>query len=101
MTLLEAIGYDEADQSLKDITDPNEIWNFVHPSKIYVSRRHRRDKDIYIHITCRCDWEEEHGLQLVFRQGKKITRVSDIDGHLTESDAYDKADEDDELLSEF
>lgn len=50
---------------------------------------------------CECDWEEEHGLQLVFRQGKKLTRISDQDGHLTEADAYDKPDEEDELLSKF
>lgn len=75
--------------------------NFVQPNQIYISRRHRRDKDVYIQVSCSCDWEQEHGLQLVFRQGKKITRISDEDGHLTEADAYDKPDSDDELLSKF
>jgi len=52
-------------------------------------------------VACECDWEPEHGLQLVFRQGRKLTRISAQDGHLTEADAYDKPDEEDELLSKF
>jgi hypothetical protein len=98
---LAEIGYDEFDKPLWEIKDKNEIWNFVTPTKIYISKRHRRDCDIYIEIACECAWEQEHGLQLVFRQGKKLTRISDQDGHLTEADAYDKPDEQDKLLSEF
>ena len=98
---LDMVEYDEFDEPLHQIKDSNEIWNFVQPNQIYVSRRHRRDKDVYIQVSCSCDWEQEHGLQLVFRQGKKITRISDEDGHLTEADAYDKPDSDDELLSKF
>lgn len=98
---LDDIGYDEFDKPLWEITDKNEIWNFVTPTKIYISKRFRRDCDIYIEIACECAWEQEHGLQLVFRQGKKLTRISDQDGHLTEADAFDKPDEQDKLLSEF
>lgn len=98
---LEAIGFDEDYQDMWDIEDKNEIWQFVHPEEIYVSRRPYNDKDVYVQVTCECDWEQEHGLQLVFRQGKKITRVSDQDGHLTEADADAKPDEQDELLSQF
>lgn len=49
--------------------------------------------------TCGCEWEEEHGLQLVFKEGKKLTRISGYDGHITAADAYDIPDEQDELLS--
>jgi hypothetical protein len=98
---LEAVGYDEADQALWDIKDENEIWKFVHPSEIYVTRRPYGEQNMYVQLACECDWEQEHGLQLVFRQGKKLTRVSSQDGHLTEADAYDKPDEEDELLSKF
>lgn len=80
---------------------PLSIWNFVHPTAIYISRRQSKDKDIYIVLACECDWEKEHGLQLVFRQGKKLTRVSDQDGHLTEADAFNLPDDQDELLSTF
>ncbi len=98
---LQAIGYDEADKSLWKITDKTEIWNFVTPTHLYISKRDRRDCDFYIQIACECVWEQEHGLQLVFRQGKKLTRVSQQDGHLTDADAYDKPDNEDKLLSAF
>jgi hypothetical protein len=101
MDFLDAVEYDEADEPLRQINNKNEIWEFIQPTEIYISRRHRRDNDIYLQVSCECDWEQEHGLQLVFRQGKKLTRISDQDGHLTEADAYDKPDEEDELLSKF
>ncbi len=97
---LNTVDLDEIDEPYRNIQH-EEVWNFVHPSEIYVARRDRRDEDIYITVACECDWEQEHGLQLVFRQGKKLTRVSGQDGHLTEADAYDKPDEKDELLSKF
>jgi hypothetical protein len=101
MDFLDEVEYDEADEPLRQINNKNEIWEFIQPTEIYISRRHRRDNDIYLQVSCECDWEQEHGLQLVFRQGKKLTRISDQDGHLTEADAYDKPDEEDELLSKF
>ena len=95
---IDSVGNDE---DLPKIENEKDIWNFVYPQEIYVSRRHRRDNDIYIEILCECEWEIEHGLQIVFRRGEKVTRVSQIDGHLTEADAYDKPDSDDDLLSKF
>jgi Domain of unknown function (DUF6985) len=79
----------------------NEIWKHIHPSEIMVTRRPYNDQDIYFICACECDWEREHGLQLVFRQGKKLTRVSEQDGHVTEADAFDKPDKEDKLLSKF
>ena len=101
MDFLDAVGFDEADKPLRKIKDKNEIWKFIHPSEIYVTRRPYKEQDMYVTVACECDWEQEHGLQLVFRQGRKLTRISDQDGHLTEADAYGKPDEEDELLSKF
>ncbi len=98
---LEAIGYDEVDKPLWEIEHKDEIWTFVYPQEITLTRRHRRDEDIYLSIMCDCEWEQEHGLQLVFRQGKQLTRISAQDGWVTEADAYDKPDEKDELLHKF
>jgi hypothetical protein len=98
---LDAAGVDESDEPWGELKDRGEIWNFVHPSEIFVSRRPYKEEDIYVMLDCECDWEEEHGLQLVFRQGKKLTRISSQDGHLTEADADDKPDEEDKLLSQF
>jgi len=46
---------------------------------------------VYFSIEGNCDWEEEHGLQLVFRDGTEVTKVGQYDGHLkTETgDVYD------------
>ena len=66
---------------------PDDVWRFVTPTQIYVSRRHRRDKDVYVELLCECDWEVEHGLLLVYRKGQQLVRVSDQDGHLTDADA--------------
>lgn len=101
MEFLNAVEYDEEDKPLWDIKDQSEIWNFVYPQDIEVIRRYRRDQDIYINVICECEWEREHGLQLVFRQGKKLTRISSQDGHITEADANDIPDDEDQLLSQF
>ena len=101
MDFLNAVEFDEADQPLWNIKDENEIWNFIYPQTIFVTRRHRHDENIYINVTCECEWEQEHGLQLVFRQGKILTRISAQDGHITEADAYNKPDNEDKLLSQF
>lgn len=101
LDFLELAEPDEADDDLRAITDENEIWKFVQPTEIYVTRRLYEDEDLYVQVACACDWDQEHGLQLVFRQGKKLTRVSGQDGHLTEADAYGKPDSEDLLLSQF
>lgn len=95
------VDYPYWSEPLRQIKNSVEIWNFVQPTGILISRRAYGDQDIFIDVSCECEWEEEHGLQLVFRQGKKLTRVSQIDGHLTDADAYDIPDDQDELLSKF
>ncbi len=89
------------DEEILEINNKSEIWEYVYPTEIYINRRNRRDRDVYLQIACECEWEVEHGLLLVFRQGSKLTRVSAQDGHLTEADAYDKPDSEDTLLSKF
>ncbi|KAA6440455.1 hypothetical protein FEM33_07640 [Dyadobacter flavalbus] len=86
---------------LLHLKDVNGVWDFVKPKEIYVKRRQYNEKDIYVVITCQCDWEDEHGLQLVYRQGKKLTRVSADDDDLTDADAYNIPDNEDEMLSKF
>lgn len=92
---LEAVEFDEDDEPLRQIKDENEIWNFIYPIGISAERRLCNDKDLYVVVVCNCDWEQEHGLQFVFKQGKKLTRISDIDGYLTDADAYNIPDEED------
>lgn len=77
---------------------PEDIWQHVHPSAITLARRGRRDTHVYVRIEAECDWDPEHGLQIVYRCGQSISRVSSQDGHLTHSDAYDVPDEQDVIV---
>lgn len=82
--------------------DRTALWDCVTaPETIQVQRRHRRDGDIYVHMGMDCEWEDEHGLQFVFRKGLKITRVNQQDGWLTDADAFGLPDSEDKLLSQF
>jgi hypothetical protein len=94
-------GLDAHEQEKFRRIEEHDIWKQVFPKEVYLMRRPYKQHDMYVQVSCECSWEPEHGLQLVFRQGKKLTRVSGHDGHLTEADAFDKPDEEDELLSQF
>ena len=79
------------------ITSEHAVWDHVRPSEVFVSRRSRRDRAIYVQITAECDWEPEHGLQIIYRRGAKLSRVSDQDGHLTYTDAFDLPEDQDRI----
>lgn len=93
--------YQDEFQEFLDIKNKIDIWNYITFNEIHVERRVWSDKDVYVSVKCNCEWEEEHGLQIVFRKGKAVTRISDIDGHITEADAYGKDDKEDFLLNEY
>ena len=63
-----------------ELKTDNEIWNFVYPSNIILEQNEKGE--VFVLIECNCKWEEEHGLQLVFKNGKELTRVSYCDGGL-------------------
>jgi len=79
---LDMIGYNQEDEQLWNIKDPQEIWNHVRFNKLYVSREPYENHQLYIQLSCECDWEMEHGLQLVFDKTGKLIRVSAEDGHI-------------------
>jgi hypothetical protein len=54
-----------------------------------VRRRPYADKGIYISVECGCEWEQEHGLQIVLKSGLKVNKLGGYDGHFTNSDAFD------------
>lgn len=104
------IAYDEVTRDMLtdwqrevlDYEDRTKLWEHVKVGDaITLRRRSRRDKDIYVDVECSCEWEEEHGLQLVFRRGLMLTKIGQYDGHLTTADAFGLPDEEDELLSDF
>ncbi|MFC1502742.1 DUF6985 domain-containing protein [Pseudomonadota bacterium] len=78
----------DADDVLVKIDNIQDVWNYVQATEIHVSRRPYGDKKVYVQLIAECGWEIEHGLQLVFRYGNELNRVSEQDGHLTHCDAY-------------
>jgi hypothetical protein len=87
---------DEA--SAPQIASPDEVWEHVEATEIRVSRRHCGDKKVYVELKAECDWEEEHGLQLVYREGFQLCRVSEQDGHLTNTEAHGAPATDDRIV---
>jgi hypothetical protein len=78
------------------ITSVDVLWQHVRfGSEATVTRRFGGDKGIYVSIECGCDWEDEHGLQIVLRNGLKVNKMGGFDSHLSYADAYgDKSMED-------
>ncbi|WP_184203770.1 DUF6985 domain-containing protein [Armatimonas rosea] len=87
-----AEDYDDEDfeeAGIPPLTEASEVWEHIQLAEvIHVSRRPYGDKKIYLSLSCGCDWEEEHGLMIVFKQGLFVNKVGGYDGHLTNSDAY-------------
>jgi len=73
----------------RSLKEPNDIWQFVTPTGVCVDRREDYDRDVYVTVACDCTWEPEHGLQLVYRRGGQLVRVSGQDGHLTDANVKD------------
>lgn len=68
------------------ITEPADVWAQVgFGSEWHLERDHGF---VYVSVECECAWEPEHGLQLVFRDGRTVTKVGPYDGHLTNAAAY-------------
>ena len=73
------------------IAKASDVWSHVtFGNTLSVERQKKRgDEDgVYVSIECECDWEREHGLQIVLRDGLKITKVGPFDGHLTNAAAF-------------
>ena len=51
----------------------DEVWNFVRPSEIIVECD--ESGTFYLNVSCECEWEEEHGLQLIFKDGLTLVRA--------------------------
>ena len=83
--MADVLGDDEVPQ----IATPADVWSHVQfGAEPHFIRRPDDDK-VYVLLECECDWEPEHGLQLVFKDGLCLTKLGPYDGHLTNSDAYD------------
>lgn len=84
------------DEEFVTILTPAQVWQHIQfVSEPVITRRAGGDQGIYISIACECAWEPENGLQIVLKNGERVSKIGPYDGHLTHSDAYaDKSLED-------
>lgn len=61
------------------LTSPDEVWEHISVLSAEVTRE--ENGEWYAIVEANCAWEVEHGLQLVYRNGNELTRVSQFDGH--------------------
>lgn len=81
--------WERDDEEYIAIDAPSDVWRHIwFRTEPVVSRRAYGDKRVYVSLECECEWEPEHGLQIVFKEGLKVNKVGSFDGHLTNSDAY-------------
>jgi hypothetical protein len=81
--------FDPKDEEFIEIAAPEDIWEHIElGGEAVVLRRFGGDEGIYISLSSYCDWEEEHGLLMVFKNGLTVNMVGPCSGHLTNSDAY-------------
>jgi hypothetical protein len=66
---------------LPEISSESEIWSHVRFTSLSIDEE---EGLIYISVLGECDWDREHGIQIVFRNGNELVRVSGQDGHLTD-----------------
>jgi hypothetical protein len=78
------------DEWYVEIDKPEDVWKHIQFGvEPVIARRDYGDKEVYVSLECSCDWEQEHGLQIVLKNGSVVNKVGPYDGHLTNSDAYD------------
>jgi hypothetical protein len=78
---------------IPEIARQESVWDYVSfGAEFHVDRGFDGDRQVYVSIECECAWEPEHGLQLVFRAGSKVTKVGPFDGHLTNESAFGRED---------
>jgi Domain of unknown function (DUF6985) len=66
-----------------------KIWEHVQVGdEPMVTRSAYGDQRVYISFECSRDWEPEHGLQIVFKEGRIVNKVGPYDGHLTNAAAF-------------
>lgn len=80
--------WDTEDEEYLELSHLDDVWKHVSLGDRPRMRRRPRDGEIYVSVECGCAWEPEHGLQLVFRNGRSISKLGPFNGHLSNADAY-------------
>ncbi len=88
----EAVGGEDWLDALMGVPEkPEDIWAHVTPQLVFVGARDDMPGHVYVVVEASCAWEEEHGLMMVWEDGKTLVKVGGYDGHFTNEWAYDDA----------
>jgi hypothetical protein len=84
---------EEGDEwAIAKLDDTADIWEHVRielPPTICEGGTMLEPARSYISFEGSVDWEQEHGLQLVFEEGLRVCKVGPYDGHVTNAHAFD------------
>jgi hypothetical protein len=82
---------DRAQYGIPDIPESADIWEHVgfrHPPWWRLGGGPLKPGRSYLSFEGDVSWEREHGLQLVYEDGRRVCKVSQYDGHDTVAHAY-------------
>lgn len=72
------------------VASPEDAWKLLFLDRDpVVERRKFGDKGIYVSLEGDCVWEPEHGIQIVFKNGERVSKIGPFDGHLTNADSFE------------
>ncbi|SFJ40764.1 DUF6985 domain-containing protein [Jannaschia pohangensis] len=83
-------GEDWLDAIMGVPSGPEAIWQHVRPGTLGVGQQ-VENGPWYVSLEASCDWEEEHGLNIVWQDGTEVVKVGSYDGHMTNEHSYGDA----------
>ncbi|MBY6152003.1 hypothetical protein KUV47_02160 [Vannielia litorea] len=83
-------GEEWLDEEMGVPAAPEEIWQHVTPGTVHLVIDPRHPDHVYVVMSAKCVWEEEHGLMMIWEDGARLTKVGGYDGHVTNETAYDR-----------
>ncbi|MBR7839579.1 hypothetical protein KDL01_40375 [Actinospica durhamensis] len=66
------------------IDTPEDVWQHIVFGEVAVGRD---GAAVFVSVESECSWEPEHGLQIVFRAGRAVTKVGPFDGQYINASA--------------
>lgn len=87
--MLQLDGQGWPDVPLPHVVEPEDIWNHVSPTGLFVKSDWDEDGPWYIGIDANIPWEVEHGLCMIWEDGHRLVKVGRIDGHVTNANSYE------------
>jgi uncharacterized protein DUF6985 len=83
---------ERAEYGIPEIPPDSDIWDhvtFAFLPWIELGGTRLEPAPSYLSFEGEVSWEPEHGLQMVFEQGRRLCKVGPFDGHNTNAHAYD------------